>query len=78
MEKEKSPRRLAAGSVGSGNTSRSNVIAFPVTVATCECCGGHFQRRRCESWKRLCLNCWRWNKVGQALSMASQLLREGE
>ena len=67
MDERKSPPRLPTGKAGS-------IIAFPITTATCSCCGYGFHRRRGESWKRLCLDCWRWQKVGQALSLADALL----
>lgn len=78
MDERKSPPRLASRKAGLGNKTHSNVITFPGTIATCECCGTHFQRRRSESWKRLCVDCWRWNKVGQALSQASRFLGDSK
>lgn len=70
-------KRPAGGPGGSRKiTSGAVIVAFPLETAICECCGTTFNRRRAETWKKLCLDCWRWSKAGALMSRASRLLRE--
>jgi hypothetical protein len=34
-------------------------------MATCARCGGYFERGSCESWKKLCLDCWLRQKANE-------------
>lgn len=54
----------------------ARVLQFPVERAVCTCCGATFCRRRGESWKNRCIDCWRWGKAAQLMEQAARLLRE--
>jgi hypothetical protein len=58
----------------------TQIIPFPGARASerarCVCCGFPFTRRKSESWKTLCFDCWSWNKAMQLMSRATRLLRE--
>lgn len=45
------------------------------TLATCESCGSHFRRHPRETWRRLCLQCWRYSRAAQGLQLARNALR---
>lgn len=54
----------------------ARVIHFPIERATCACCSTTFKRRRGESWKTRCYQCWAWGKAAQHMERATRLLRE--
>jgi hypothetical protein len=54
----------------------ARVLPFQVERATCSCCGATIDRRRGESWRRLCLTCWRWVKAREYQARVARLLRE--
>lgn len=68
-----SPKTKATRERGSRNSKLPNNIE-PET-ALCQGCGTEFTLKACSH--RLCLKCWRWQRVGKNLSLNLKLLASG-
>ena len=51
------------------------VFAFPSERIKCPACGGHFQRLKTEVWKKICQECWHWNRALSHIDAMSQHLK---
>ncbi len=75
--KEKAPDN--AGATETDRTSKNDlseiILPFPMQKSRCAVCGVTFYRKRADTWRRLCLQCWRWHRLGVMLSGAARLAR---
>jgi len=77
MTKQKRP----PGGVGAGYVKAvSELYAHttatpPIEQAICPNCGIEFSRAKREHWRRLCMNCWKWQTAHRHCKAAAGLLR---
>ena len=43
--------------------------------ACCTNCGTHFKRHPAETWKTLCMKCWRWHQARKRIEAAHKFLQ---
>jgi len=53
----------------------ANPAKPPQVAAICPSCGIEFSRAKRETWRRLCLKCYRWQTARRHSLAAAELLR---